>query len=77
MLKIEIKKFILSNNNNIDFCLCEIGGTVGDNEGATFFGGDKTVSNELKKYDMLLFNSSYISAAGEVKLNLLNILLKN
>ena len=33
----EIKKFILSGNDDVDFVLCEIGGTVGDIEGFPFF----------------------------------------
>ena len=45
----EIKEFILSNNENIDFCLCEIGGTVGDIEGLPFFEAIRQLSNELKK----------------------------
>src|SRR5947209_17761402 len=32
-----IKDFILDNNDDFDFVLCEIGGTVGDIEGLPFF----------------------------------------
>src|ERR1700743_3128907 len=32
-----IKNFILDNNDEFDFVLCEIGGTVGDIEGLPFF----------------------------------------
>ena len=66
----EIKKFILSNNDNIDFCLCEIGGTVGDIEGLPFFEAIRQLSNELKKNMTCFLHLTlvpYISAAGEGK----------
>ena len=66
----EIKEFILSNNNNIDFCLCEIGGTVGDIEGLPFFEAIRQLSNELKKNMTCFLHLTlvpYINAAGEVK----------
>ena len=66
----EIKEFILSNNDNIDFCLCEIGGTVGDIEGLPFFEAIRQLSNELKKNMTCFLHLTlvpYISAAGEVK----------
>ncbi len=66
----EIKEFILSNNKNIDFCLCEIGGTVGDIEGLPFFEAIRQLSNELKKNMTCFLHLTlvpYISAAGEVK----------
>ena len=66
----EIKEFILSNNENIDFCLCEIGGTVGDIEGLPFFEAIRQLSNELKKNATCFLHLTlvpYISAAGEVK----------
>ena len=66
----EIKEFILSNNDNIDFCLCEIGGTVGDIEGLPFFEAIRQLSNELKKNMTCFLHLTlvpYINAAGEVK----------
>jgi len=66
----EIKEFILSNNDNIDFCLCEIGGTVGDIEGLPFFEAIRQLSNDLKKNMTCFLHLTlvpYISAAGEVK----------
>ena len=66
----EIKEFIVSNNDNIDFCLCEIGGTVGDIEGLPFFEAIRQLSNELKKNMTCFLHLTlvpYISAAGEVK----------
>ena len=66
----EIKKFILSNNKNVDFCLCEIGGTVGDIEGLPFLEAIRQLSNELKKNTTCFLHLTlmpYISSAGEVK----------
>ena len=66
----EIKEFILSNNDNIDFCLCDIGGPVGDIEGLPFFEAIRQLSNELKKNMTCFLHLTlvpYISAAGEVK----------
>ena len=66
----EIKKFIISNNKNVDFCLCEIGGTVGDIEGLPFLEAIRQLSNELKKNTTCFLHLTlmpYISAAGEVK----------
>ena len=66
----EIKKFILNNNKGIDFCLCEIGGTVGDIEGLPFFEAIRQLSNELKKNMTCFVHLTllpFINAAGEVK----------
>ena len=66
----EIKKFILSNNKDVDFCLCEIGGTVGDIEGLPFLEAIRQLSNELEKNMTCFVHLTllpYISAAGEVK----------
>ena len=32
-----IKEFVMAGQENVDFLLCEIGGTVGDIEGLPFF----------------------------------------
>ena len=66
----EIKKFILSNNDNIDFCLCEIGGTVGDIEGLPFFEAIRQLGNELSDNKTCFVHLTlvpYIAAAGEIK----------
>ena len=66
----EIKNFILNNNKSIDFCLCEIGGTVGDIEGLPFFEAIRQLSNELKKNMTCFVHLTllpFINAAGEVK----------
>jgi CTP synthase len=66
----QIKEFIIKNNKNIDFCLCEIGGTVGDIEGLPFFEAIRQLGNELpdsKTCFVHLTLVPYIAAAGEVK----------
>ena len=66
----QIKEFIIKNNKNVDFCLCEIGGTVGDIEGLPFFEAIRQLGNELpdsKTCFVHLTLVPYIAAAGEVK----------
>ena len=66
----QIKEFIVNNNKNVDFCLCEIGGTVGDIEGLPFFEAIRQLGNELptsKTCFVHLTLVPYISAAGEIK----------
>jgi CTP synthase len=43
----EIKDFMLAGNDEVDFVLCEIGGTVGDIEGLPFFEAIRQLGNEL------------------------------
>ena len=66
----QIKEFILNNNKNIDFCLCEIGGTVGDIEGLPFFEAIRQLGNELSDNKTCFVHLTlvpYIAAAGEIK----------
>jgi CTP synthase len=66
----EIKEFILSDNGGVDFCLCEIGGTVGDIEGLPFIEAIRQLGNDLptnKTSFVHLTLLPYIAAAGEVK----------
>ena len=66
----QIKDFIVNNNKDVDFCLCEIGGTVGDIEGLPFFEAIRQLGNELptsKTCFVHLTLVPYIAAAGEVK----------
>ena len=66
----EIKDFIAIGEDEVDFMLCEIGGTVGDIEGLPFFeairqfGQDKPRSQCLFMHLTLL---PYIKASGELK----------
>ena len=69
-VKDEIKEFILSDNGGVDFCLCEIGGTVGDIEGLPFIEAIRQLGNDLptnKTSFVHLTLLPYIAAAGEVK----------
>ena len=66
----KIKEFIVNNNKNVDFCLCEIGGTVGDIEGLPFFEAIRQLGNELPSSKTCFVHLTlvpFISAAGEIK----------
>ncbi len=66
----QIKDFVLSGNEGIDFVLCEIGGTVGDIEGLPFFEAIRQLGNELPRGDTAFVHLTlipYIGSAGELK----------
>jgi CTP synthase len=66
----EIKKFATSGNDDVDFVLCEIGGTVGDIEGLPFFEAIRQLGNELPRGDAIFIHLTlvpYIPSAGELK----------
>ena len=65
-----IKSFILSGNEDFDFVLCEIGGTVGDIEGLPFFEAIRQLGNDLPRGDVVFIHLTlmpYIATAGELK----------
>jgi len=65
-----IKEFVLSNVEDEDFILCEIGGTVGDIESLPFLEAIRQLGNELGRERALYLHLTllpYISAAGELK----------
>jgi CTP synthase len=65
-----IKDFILSSNEDADFVLVEIGGTVGDIEGLPFFEAIRQLGNELPRRQAIFIHLTllpYIHAAGELK----------
>ncbi len=65
-----IKEFILSGNEDTDFVLAEIGGTVGDIEGLPFFEAIRQLGNELPRGQAVFIHLTllpYIRAAGELK----------
>ncbi len=65
-----IKNFILSGNDEFDFVICEIGGTVGDIEGLPFFEAIRQLGNELPRDRAIYIHLTllpYIPAAGEMK----------
>src|ERR1700757_5896 len=65
-----IKAFVLNDSTDVDFVLCEIGGTVGDIEGLPFFEAIRQLGNELDPGQALFIHLTllpYIKAAGELK----------
>ena len=65
-----IKNFVLSENDDIDFVLVEIGGTVGDIEGLPFFEAIRQLGNELPRQSSVFIHLTlmpYIPSAGELK----------
>ena len=65
-----IKEFVLSNHDDEDFILCEIGGTVGDIESLPFLEAIRQIGNELGRDATCFLHVTlipYIAAAGELK----------
>lgn len=65
-----IKQFSLDGQDDHDFILCEIGGTVGDIEGLPFMEAIRQLRNELEPMQTLSVHVTlvpYIAAAGELK----------
>ncbi|MAU96419.1 MAG: CTP synthetase [Fulvimarina sp.] len=65
-----IKEFVLEGNEEYDFVLCEIGGTVGDIEGLPFFEAIRQLGNDLPRGGAIYVHLTlmpYIPTAGELK----------
>jgi CTP synthase len=65
-----IKQFALAETDDLDFVLCEIGGTVGDIESLPFIEAIRQLRNELGRGMSCVVHVTlvpYISAAGELK----------
>jgi CTP synthase len=65
-----IKEFIQADLTDEDFCLCEIGGTVGDIEGLPFLEAIRQLRNEMGSENCLFIHLTllpYIKSAGELK----------
>ena len=65
-----IKDFVLSGNDDYDFVLVEIGGTVGDIEGLPFFEAIRQLKNDLPRGQAIYIHLTllpYIPTAGELK----------
>jgi len=65
-----IKEFVLSDVDDHDFVLCEIGGTVGDIEALPFFEAIRQLGNDLGRDRSTYVHLTlvpYISAAHELK----------
>jgi CTP synthase len=66
----EIKNFIREGNEDYDFVLCEIGGTVGDIEAMPFLEAIRQLGNDLPRGQAVYIHLTlmpYIPAAGELK----------
>ncbi|HTH29659.1 MAG TPA: CTP synthase [Sphingobium sp.] len=66
----EIKAFALAETDDVDFVLCEIGGTVGDIESLPFMEAIRQLHNELGRGQSIFVHVTlvpYIAAAGELK----------
>ena len=65
-----IKAFAVADTDDLDFVLCEIGGTVGDIESLPFIEAIRQLRNELGRGQTLSVHVTlvpYIAAAGELK----------
>ena len=65
-----IKEFILNDLNNVDFALCEIGGTVGDIEALPFFEAIRQLGFEMENNQCAFLHLTllpYLGFAGEIK----------
>ena len=65
-----IKDFIREGNDDFDFVLCEIGGTVGDIEGLPYFEAIRQMGNELPRNHAVYIHLTllpFIPSAGELK----------
>src|SRR5882757_4854401 len=65
-----IKEFVLEGNDEFDFVLVEIGGTVGDIEGLPFFEAIRQLGNDLPRHHAVYVHLTllpFIPSAGELK----------
>jgi CTP synthase len=65
-----IKEFAKAETDDLDFVLCEIGGTVGDIESLPFIEAIRQLRNELGRDQTVFIHVTlvpYIAAAGELK----------
>ncbi|MFU8824936.1 CTP synthase [Yoonia sp.] len=66
----EIKEFLKIGEDEVDFMLCEIGGTVGDIEGLPFFEAIRQFSHDKKRGQCIFMHLTllpYLAASGELK----------
>jgi len=65
-----IKEYILYDTEDLDFLICEVGGTVGDIEGLPYIEAIRQLGNEVGRHNMLYIHLTlipYIPTAGELK----------
>ena len=66
----EIKDYLRFGEEEVDFMLCEIGGTVGDIEGLPFFEAIRQFIHERPRGECILMHLTllpYLAASGELK----------
>ena len=66
----QIKDFIAIGEDEVDFMLCEIGGTVGDIEGLPFFEAIRQFSQDRQRGQCIFMHLTllpWIAASGELK----------
>ncbi len=66
----EIKDFLAIGEDEVDFMLCEIGGTVGDIEGLPFFEAIRQFSQDRPRGQCIFMHLTllpYVAASGELK----------
>ncbi|MGY8986069.1 MAG: CTP synthase [Sphingomonadales bacterium] len=65
-----IKEFILNKTDDVDFVLCEIGGTAGDIESLPFMEAIRQLGNDFERGQCVYIHLTlvpYLTAAGEIK----------
>lgn len=66
----EVKDYLRIGEDEVDFMLCEIGGTVGDIEGLPFFEAIRQFIHERPRGECILMHLTllpYLAASGELK----------
>ena len=66
----EIKDFLRIGDDEVDFMLCEIGGTVGDIEGLPFFEAIRQFAQDRPRGQCIFMHLTllpYVTASGELK----------
>ena len=66
----EIKDFLKVGDDEVDFMLCEIGGTVGDIEGLPFFEAIRQFAHDKPRGQCIFMHLTllpYLAASGELK----------
>ena len=66
----QIKDFLHVGDDEVDFMLCEIGGTVGDIEGLPFFEAIRQFSHDKPRGECIFMHLTllpYLAASGELK----------
>lgn len=66
----EIKEFIAIGDDEVDFMLCEIGGTVGDIEGLPFFEAIRQFGQDRPRGECIFMHLTllpFVKASGELK----------